>query len=107
MKAEDVLKRARFYANNGIVIRRINLLRHKYIDLRSVCRVVEGEGVTASEFLDAVNYLSEEGYIELRYIAGKGETRFADADYRELEAKVSAKGIRLLAGGIHDELVEV
>lgn len=107
MNTEHALKRTKFRINNGIVIRRINLLRHKYVDLRSVCKVVENEGVTASEFLDAVNYLSESEYIELRYITGKAAAELADADYKDLEAKVSAAGIRLLAGGIRDALVEV
>lgn len=104
---ENELKQERFKINNGRVLRRINLLRHTYSDLASVQKVTEHEGIRINEFMDCVNYLSEAGYIHLRSIVGHREEQLADAEYRELEAKVSAKGIRLLAGVLFDEAVEV
>ncbi len=101
----DEMKQAKFKRNNGKVIRRINLLRHKYIDLESVCAVMASDGVSEGEFLDCVNFLSEAGYIHLRTIRGHLTACIADVSYRDVEAKVSEKGIRLLAGGIMDEMV--
>lgn len=101
------LKQVQFTINNGRVLRRINLLRYDYVDLETVRKVVEREGMRSNEFLDCVNFLSEERYIHLRTRVGKNDVSLAGRDYRELEAKVSAKGIRLLAGEIADKLVEV
>ena len=102
MKAGD------FVRNNGIVIRRINLLRTSFIKLQNVWDVVRGDGMESREFLDSVNYLQQEGYIKLRTIKGKIETMLADAkEYTDLEALVSARGIRLLSGHLQDELVDV
>lgn len=101
------LKQVRFVINNGRVLRRINLLRYDYADLATVQKVVEREGLTVNEFLDCINFLSEERYIHLRTRAGKRDASLAGNEYNELEAKVAAKGIRLLAGDIEDKLVEV
>ena len=61
------------------------------------------------EILDCINYLSDAGYIELRHIETKQPvlSGLADYDYKMLEAKLTAKGISLLAYGIKDTLVEV
>lgn len=101
------LKQVKFTINNGRVLRRINLLRYDYADLETVQKVVEREGMAVNEFLDCINFLSEECYIHLRHRRGKNDIQFAGTDYREMEAKVSSKGIRLLAGEIDDRLVEV
>ncbi len=101
------LKQVQFVINNGRVLRRINLLRYDYADLETVQKVVASEGMAVNAFLDCINFLSEEQYIHLRTRAGKNEASLAGTDYRDLEAKVSARGIRLLAGDIVDKLVEV
>jgi hypothetical protein len=107
---DNALKRLRAGSaieNNGLVLRDINLLRHQYIDLKSVRRVRSTE-IGEQEFLDAVNYLSLEGYISLRDKSSKAETKLSDAeDYADLEAMVTSKGIRLLGGIIRDEMVDV
>lgn len=100
-------KRARCYESNGRVLRRINIIRTGYVSLTTVERVVSDEGVRPNEYTDAINYLSEEGYIHLRRISGHAPAELADTDWQSLEAKVSAKGIRLLAGTVSDPLVEV
>lgn len=108
-KNDEMLKKLRagnFIENNGKVLRDINLLRHQFIELKSVRRVRVDE-LSEQEFLDCINYLSQEGYISLRDMASKTDTRLADADYTKLEALVTSKGIRLLGGIIHDEMVDV
>ena len=51
--------------------------------------------------------LAEEGYIHLRRISTKESAALADTDYTALEAKLTGRGIRLLAGGIEDDMIEV
>lgn len=110
MRTEDeVLKRMRqgqYAADNGLVLRTINLLRHKYERLRDVQYALPA--LSERQLLDSVNYLTESGYIRLRHVSSHVETRLEDADdYAELEAKVTAVGIRLLDGAINDSLVDV
>ena len=55
----------------------------------------------------SVNFLAEEGYIHLRDIKSHEDASLADCDYQTLEAKVTGKGIRLLGGGISDNMVDL
>ena len=113
MVDKDILKKrleaANFISNNGRVLRTINVLRYKYSELKSVESVVAMDGVEKGGFLDCVNYLTEERYIRLRDIATKNEVLelSQDVNYRNLEAKLTSKGIKLLARGIIDDMVEV
>ena len=98
------LRAGNFTMNNGRVLSTINLLREKYNALRSVEKAVSYEGIEKQEFVDSVNFLAEEGYIYLRDIKTREDASLADCDYQTLEAKVTGKGIRLLGGGITDNL---
>lgn len=107
MTNEELLKRmraAQFVKNNGRVLRIINILRDKYVALADACCALES--MEETRFLDSVNFLSEAGYIRLRHAGSKALAELADADYHELEAKVTEKGIRLLGGGLRDEMVD-
>ncbi len=101
------LSAGNFIANNGRVLRTINILRWKYNKLRGIAYALPD--LQEDEILDCVNYLQEAGYIELRHIESKAEvkTGLADYDYKLLEAKLTDKGIALLAYGIKDPLIEV
>lgn len=101
------LNAGNFIENNGKVLRTINILRYKYNKLTGVGRVLLDEGVSEDEFLDCINFLSEEKYIDLRGIASHTSAMLSDSDYSTLEAKLTSKGIRLLAGGIDDTMIEV
>lgn len=102
------LRAGNFVHNNGRVLRTINILRTKFNKLTGVERVLQEDGISEDEFMDAVNFLTDEGYIKLRLVSTKEEVQdIADNDYRSLEAKLTAKGIRLLAGGIEDNMIEV
>ena len=96
-----------FLLNNGRVLMTINLLREKYNALRSIEKGVRGEGINRQEFVDSVNFLAEEGYITLREIDSREKAGLADYDYLTLEAKITGKGIRLLGGGIKDNMVDL
>ena len=101
------LRAGNFMMNNGRVLSTINLLREKYNALRSVEKAVSYEGIEKQEFVDSVNFLAEEGYIHLRDIKSDEDASLADCDYQTLEAKVTGKGIRLLGGGISDNMVDL
>lgn len=101
------LRAGNFMMNNGRVLSTINLLREKYNSLRSVEKAVRYEGIEKQEVIDSVNFLAEEGYIHLRDIRTHEDASLADFDYQVLEAKVTGKGIRLLGGGISDNMVDL
>ena len=100
-----LLKVSGFARSNGRVLCAINILRIKYNKLAGVKNVLKGEGVAEDEFLDAVNFLAEEGYIHLRRTSTGEEADLADCDYTALEAKLTGKGIRLRAGDVKDDMV--
>jgi hypothetical protein len=109
MDKETIKRKIRagnFIENNGVVLRTVNILRHEYNKLSGICYALPD--LEEDEFLDSINYLHEEGYIHLRDTETKAEavTGLADIDYRQLEAKLTGKGIKLLAGGIADACVK-
>ena len=61
--------------------------------------------ISEGELLDSINFLDEAGYIKLRNTLTKDPASLADVNYEELEAKLTDKGIRLLAGGITDSCI--
>ena len=99
------MRAGRFIKNNGRVLRTINLLRYKYEKLEEVKYALED--MPENEYLDSLNYLSEAGYIQMRHVTSKQIAEIADVDYVHLEAKLTEKGIRLLAGKLEDDLIEV
>ena len=101
------LRAGNFVRNNGKVLRTVNILRFKYNKLTGVQSVLEESGIAEDEFLDSINFLAEEGYIHLRAVASRETASLSDAEYTALEAKLTGKGIRLLAGGCNDDMIEV
>lgn len=99
------MRAGRFIENNGRVLRVINLMRYKYEKLKEVKYALDD--MPENEYLDSLNYLSEAGYIQMRRISSKQVAEIADVDYIHLEAKLTEKGIRLLAGRLEDDLIEV
>lgn len=105
--AKRRLNAGNFVVNNGIVLRTINILRYKYNKLVGVQRAVIDSGIEEDEFLDSINFLAAEDYIHLRNVGSHVDAALSEIDYKEIEAKVTARGIRLLAGGIDDKMIEV
>lgn len=99
------MRAGRFIKNNGRVLRTINLLRYKYEKLEEVKYALDD--MQDNDYLDSLNYLSEAGYIQMRRVTSKQIAEIADVDYVHLEAKLTEKGIRLLAGKLEDDLIEV
>lgn len=112
MNRDEMMKRIRadaFPKNNGSVLTCINLLnRIGFSPLEQVKTGAENWGVEKAEFLDSIHFLQQSGYIETRTIEGKMMgADLADHSYRELEVRVSEKGIRLMQGSMSDECVKV
>ena len=104
------MRAAKFRRNNGAVLKAINLIHlgfKKLIDIKLAVTDSAIYNMSEAEFLDSVNFLSEEKYIELRVISSKEDARIADYDYRNLETTVSRKGIRLLAGEFSDKQIDL
>lgn len=109
MKSKEMTERIqqkKFFRSNAQVLKGINLLRTKYIALTEFKYALEPT-VTESEFRDSVNYLSESGYINMRNIHNKQPTTLADCDFEDIEAKVSADGIKIIACVKSDECIDV
>lgn len=100
------IRQKKFFKNNGIVLKGINLLRTKYVQLSELRYALEPT-ITELELRDSINYLTESGYIKLRNINSKQETTLADCDFESIEAKVSADGIKIIACVKTDECIDV
>lgn len=107
MNEKDILTRMRseeFINNNGVVLRAVNIGRTKFNKLSQLCAALEPD-IDEAGFTDCINYLSLAGYIDLRRCSDKQPTTLADDELDDIEAKVSAEGIRLLSGKISDDCV--
>ena len=102
----DRIRQKKFFRNNGIVLKGINLLRTQFVSLPDLKYALE-PNLTEPEFLDSVNYLTEGGYIRTRHIRSKQEITLADAAPEELKAKVTQKGIQIIACILKDDCIEV
>lgn len=97
MRAED------FVENNGEVMRALNAGYIDYKPLKTVRKVLPN--LTEMDFLKCINYLQLKGYILVRHIDTRLETELSDADFMQLEARLSDKGIDLSGGFITDKAV--
>lgn len=104
-KEKRLLAAGNFVENNGRVLRTVNILRDKYNKLRTLSYALTD--ISEGEIRDCINYLQEAGYIHLRDITTKASGTLADNDYDELEAKLTATGIRLLAGKHDDPCIRI
>lgn len=107
MNPEAMMKKARaanFIENNGKVLRGINMLRTDYNKLSSIRSAL---GFDNDDFADSVNYLIESEYIRIRHVDTKKSVELADYPMDELEGKLTAKGIQLLAGAVSDPCIDV
>lgn len=100
----DRMRAARARKNYAVVLRTINILRHKYEALAEVRAALDN--ITEQEYLDAVNYLSGSGYIHVRTVIDHETADIADVDYHSLEARLAPKGIQLLGGAIADPMID-
>lgn len=83
----------RFSCNNGRVLRRINLQRQLYTATKSITSDLRADGISTKDACKSIGYLSAKGYISF--------------SKNQQAVKITAKGIRLLAGAIEDSWVSV
>ncbi|MBR1833788.1 MAG: type VI secretion protein [Ruminiclostridium sp.] len=105
MEINENIKRGRFVKNNGRILRAINVLRTAYVSLADLYLGISAD-VRENEYADSINYLTEIGYIKLRHKKTKQESTLADDSLSDLEAKLTADGIKFLAGKLDDDCVE-
>ena len=111
MKFEnDVRKRIEqsdFAKNNGRVIRTINVLSGKFVNIDSVCDAL-ADNMSIGEFNECLIYLHRGVYIEVRAVCTHHIIDDFDKHiYSELEVALTQKGIKLARGFITDEAVEI
>ncbi len=109
METRDMAERIRqkkFFRNNGMVLKGINMLRTQYVRLADLRYALEAS-MTEAELVDCVNYLSESGFIKTRNCHTKQEVTLADCPFDDLEAKVSSEGIKIIACARVDECIDV
>lgn len=107
MNPDMMIKKARaanFVENNGKVLRGINMLR---IDFNKLSSIRSALGIDKDEFADSVNYLIESDFIRIRHCDTHKVVELADYGMDEIEGKLTAKGIQLLAGVIEDSCITV
>lgn len=107
--AEKLKAQARknvFRSNNGAVIRAVNIIRTDYVQLDMVLAALQPK-ISRAEVMDCVNYLTEAEYIRLRVIGTDRQSTLADSDFSDLEAKLTAKGIRLINGAEADPCIDL
>ena len=83
----------RFSSNNGRVLRWINAQRQLYTALKSITSDLRADGISTKGTCKSIGYLSAKGYIS---VSKNGQA-----------VKITAQGIRLLAGTIEDSGVTV
>lgn len=101
------LEQSDFAKNNGRIIRTINIMHGKFVNVDSVCSALE-EYMNIGEFDECLIYLHKSCYVEIRekYV----NTVIADYSkysYSEIEVALTQKGIKLARGFVADEAVEV
>lgn len=107
MNRDEMLKRIKasdFIDNNGKILRGIHMLMHDYKRLSSIYKAL---GIDSDDFMDSVNYLIESEYIRIRHCDSHKYVELADFNLDEIESKLTAKGIQLLAGAFNDPCVSV
>lgn len=105
MNPETMIKKTRavnFIENNGKVLRGINMLRTDFNKLSSIRSALNFDN---DDFADSVNYLIESEYIRIRHVDTKKPVELANYPMDEIEGKLTAKGIQLLAGAVSDPCI--
>lgn len=94
-----------FAANNGRIVRTVNVLKGKWVSLHVVKEALTE--ISGSDFDESLIYLDRADYIEIRSIHTRRITRAEDAVLEESEITLSHKGIKLANYYIQDEAVRV
>ncbi|ADU25676.1 hypothetical protein [Ethanoligenens harbinense] len=94
-----------FAANNGRLLRTINILSGRDIKMRSLQYALPD--VSKGELAESLYYLQEAGYLHARHAAYGADVDVAEADQDDTEVRLTAKGIQLLKGYAADPAVSI
>lgn len=101
------LLKSEFAANNGRMIRTINVLRGNFVNLYSIEEALKSY-IDRASFEESLIYLYKSCYIEIRKKEnGKTISSLEKLYYKNLEVSLTQKGIKLAKGYIADEAVDV
>ena len=108
MDGKEIKKRimaGEFAANNGKIIRTINILDGDYIDLSTI--KMAQPTIDTYALNQSITYLEREGYIKIRDANTKDSISAELTKIRAAEAVLTAKGIRLAMGYETDKAVDI
>lgn len=83
----------RLSSNNGRALRCINLQCSLYSPLKGIAAILKEDGISAKDIYKSIGYLTAKGYISI--------------SRNHKAVKITAQGIRLLAGSIQDSGVTI
>lgn len=101
------IRQKKFFHNNGIVLKGMYMLPEKYVRLTELRYAFCEVSMSEQELIESLNYLSESGCINMRSIHSEKDTTLADCEFDEIEAKVSAFGIKIVTCVRTDECIKV
>ncbi len=104
---QERIRQKKFFHNNGIVLKGIYMLPGKYVRLTELKYAFCETTMSEQELIESINYLSESGYINMRKNHSEKNTTLADCEFNEIEAKVSALGIKIVTCARTDECIKV
>lgn len=96
---------AQLTADTGTIVRMLVLSGFQFTRLTSIRDATVGS-MSRRALCDAVDYLTDGGYIELRTSAEGRPGRVADIPMESLEAKLTQKGRQLALHKLTDPLVD-
>lgn len=106
---KDELKRrveaGAFAANNGKVLRTINIMVGNDILLRSLRYALQE--IDDGALAESLYYLQDAGYIKARTARGHEDADVAGADYDAVEVRITAHGMQLLMGYATDPATKI
>ncbi len=105
-KIRQKIENGNFFASNGRILQTLNILAGDFKKLTDLKYVLPD--IDESEMLRSIDYLYEGGYIKLRNTESRKAVALSDVkSYKELSAKLTADGVRILVGAKADECIEL
>lgn len=99
--------RAQLAANTGAVVRTLMTgAGYNFMRLTMIRSAMAG-AMSGGAICEAVDYLADGGYIEVRTAAERRPARVADVPMESLEIKLTDKGKQLYGGDLQDPMVEI
>lgn len=95
-----------FARNNGRILRTVNILRGKWINLATVQEALERD-MNVGDFENSIIYLEKSGYVEVRDTTSKTIIEVGTASYSHAEVTLTKEGMDVALYFKKDEAVIV